>query len=242
MIGIVGGAGPLAGVDLMKKIIEETVAQRDQDHVPVMLLSVPENTPDRTAFLLGEEQNNPAYPISELFLHLEKSGATVAAIPCNTAHAQPIFGVVKQALRKAKSRLRLLNLIEETVTFIKQELPPGAVVGVLSTTGTRKAGIYRLALQEAGLEVLEPDDRWQDRIHAAIYDKGYGIKAHSSPVKPLAVKELTKAMDALIRTGANVIVLGCTEIPLAIMNSYYKGVPMVDPNRILARALIRGWD
>lgn len=232
----------MAGVDLLKKIIEETNARTDQDHLPVTLLSVPEDTPDRTAYLLGREKNNPAYPISQLFLRLEAMGAVVAAIPCNTAHAAPIFGTIKQELGKANSKLRLLSLIEETVTAIKNGIAAGGKVGVLSTTGTYKAGVYREALQDKQLEVIELNEVWRERVHNAIYNTAYGIKAFSSPVNKLAVNELTKAMNELIRKGADAVILGCTEIPLAITNPYYKGIPLIDPSRILARSLIRALD
>lgn len=239
MIGIVGGAGPLAGVDIVKKIIEETRARKDQDHVPVLLLSVPASTPDRTQYLIGAESDNPAYPIAALFQRLEQGGAQVGAIPCNTAHADAIFGVVQQELKQAGSQLKLIHMIQENVAFI-QRYYPGKRVGVLSTKGTRLVGIYREAFQAGSIPLVEPDADWQERIHAAIYDTDYGIKAFSSPVSAHAVAELEAAMQHLIEAqGAEVLVLGCTELPLAIPGSSYQGIPLVDPNRILARALIR---
>lgn len=241
MIGIVGGAGPLAGVDVVKKIIEETTARTDQDHVPVMLLSIPETTPDRTQYLIGEEPRNPAYPIAELFLRLERAGATVAAIPCNTAHADAIFGVVHHQLKSAGSKLQLVHMITETHRHIQRNFP-GKRVGVLSTTGTRRTGLYKQAFESAGFVIVEPEEQWQDRVHNAIYDRAYGIKTFSAPVKPFARQELISSMDHLIGLGAEVIVLGCTEIPLAILEDQYREVPLIDPNRILARALIRAVD
>ena len=239
MIGIVGGAGPLAGVDIVKKIIEETQARKDQDHVPVLLLSIPESTPDRTQFLIGASKENPAFAISSLFQRLEKSGAEVAAIPCNTAHAEAIYGQVQETLKQAGSRLKLIHMIQENTAFIK-EYYPGKRIGVLSTKGTRIVGIYRHAFQENAIPLAEPNDTWQERIHQAIYDTDYGIKAFSSPVTNQAVEEIQGAMQHLIEDqGAEVIVLGCTELPLAIHGSSYAGVPLIDPNRILARALIR---
>jgi aspartate racemase len=86
MIGIVGGVGPLAGLDIFKKIIEETVATKDQEHVPVVLSSQPHRIADRTAFLLGKENQNPAIALKDILLELDKAGARVAAIPCNTSH------------------------------------------------------------------------------------------------------------------------------------------------------------
>lgn len=238
MIGIVGGVGALAGIDVSKKIIEETQVRTDQDHVPMVLLSIPESVPDRTQYLIGAEKTNPAFVISQLLVRLEQAGAVVGAIPCNTAHAEQIFSVVQKELQKVGSQLKLLSMVEECTAYLKQRFP-SKVIGMLSTKGTKLAGIYRNAFEQAGIRIIEPVDSWQERIHSAIYDTGYGIKAFSSPVKEKARKELYEAIEVLIKSGAEVIVLGCTEIPLAIMEIEIKGIPLIDPNRILARALIK---
>lgn len=228
----------MAGVDIVRKIIEETAAGADQEHVPVILLSVPADIPDRTRYLLGEEPLNPGYPISRIFRQLEAAGATVAAIPCNTAHSPPIFGLVQQQLQEAGSKLKLIHLIDETVAYIARYYP-GRAAGVLSTLGTARTGIYHKALEEAGIEPVLPGEDWQHRIHAAIYDPVYGIKAQSSPVTAEAKGELMAAIALLKEKGAGVIILGCTEIPLALPEAEIAGLPLIDPNRVLARALIR---
>src|SRR5690554_4320241 len=115
MIGIVSGAGPLAGVDVARKIIEETIAQTDQEHLPVLLFSIPAEIPDRSSFLLGRDSRNPGGPIGQLFLRLEQAGASVAAIACNTAHAEPIFAEVRESMAAGDSTLNVLHIIEETV-------------------------------------------------------------------------------------------------------------------------------
>lgn len=238
MIGIVGGVGPLAGIDILKKIIEETEVHTDQDHVSTMLLSTPESVSDRTQYLIDTKKRNPAFAISQLLIRLEQSGAIVGAIPCNTAHAEQIFSVIKRELEKVGSQLKLLNIIEECTTYLKQQFP-SKVIGVLSTRGTKISGIYRNAFDKAGIKIIEPIHNWEERIHCAIYDNRYGIKAFSSPVKERARQELYEAIEVLIKSGAEVIVLGCTEIPLAIIEDEFKGIPLIDPNRILARALIK---
>lgn len=242
MIGILSGAGPLAGVDVAKKIIEETVAVTDQDHLPMFISSVPADIPDRTQFLLGRSEANPAYGIAKLFLHLESCGATVAALACNTAHAQPIFEVVESALAEHGSRLNVLHIVRETVRYLSSNFGKGTKVGVLSTSGTKKIGLYRISLQEAGFEVIEADEREQDKVQDAIYNPDFGIKAQSSPVHPAAGNCLREVMAAQKARGAQVLILGCTELPLAIDDREFQGVPIVDPNRLLARALIYNFD
>ena len=241
MIGILGGAGPLAGLDVARKIIEETKATRDQEHLPVLLLSLPAQIPDRTDYLLGRTQENPGGPIADLFLRLEQAGATVAAIVCNTAHSEPIFGLVRQKLNEARSQLKILNIIEEVVTVIKSRFEPAARIAVLGTMGTQQQQLYALPLLAEGYVVLEPDRIDQEKVHGAIYNSGYGIKSHSSPVHKQAVKDLQQAMDVLIDQGAEAILLACTELPLALPEPDYKGVPLLDPNRLLARKLIASY-
>lgn len=238
MIGIVSGAGPLAGLDVARKIIEETIAQTDQEHLPVLLFSIPAEIPDRSAFLLGHDDRNPGGPIGQLFLRLDQAGAQVAAIACNTAHAEPIFAEVRHSLGAAGSKLKVLHLVEETVAELIGRYPQGTKVGVLATDGTRRMALYKKPLEASGFVVVEPDDSEQQLIQAAIYDRQYGIKAQSSPVRAEAVSSLEQGMDGLIARGAEVLLLGCTELPLAVTERSRQGRPIVDPNRILARKLI----
>lgn len=237
MIGIVGGVGPLAGLDIFKKIIEETEVETDQDHLPVLLMSYPHKIVDRTEYIVGKVNTNPGFALADIIRSLAANGAKVAAIPCNTAHAEPIFSVIEGELEKSGTAIQLLHLVRETAKYIKATSPQ-AKVAVLSTTGTRNTGLYKTHLVEQQLEVLELTDAWQERVHEAIYSKSYGIKAFSSPVKDKAVEELTLAMDEFVKQGITHFVLGCTELPLALTQNQYKSLPLIDPNRIIARALI----
>ena len=238
MIGIVGGVGPLAGVDIVTKIIEETKASTDQEHLPVILSSQPHRIADRTAYLLGKTNENPAFALAQIIQELEKAGASVVAVPCNTAHSPRIFDVVREELDKVSCGVKLLHLVEETARYIVEQ-HGNIAVGILSTTGTRNTGLYRNVLDQNGLTPIEPDDNWQEKIHTAIYDTTYGIKAISSPVSNRARQEILDAIAELKKAGAQAVILGCTELPLAIHEKESAGLPIIDPNRILARALIQ---
>lgn len=237
MIGIVGGVGPLAGIDIVQKIIEETKANKDQDHLSVLLFSLPCQIPDRTEYLVGKIQESPATSITSIIKRLSAAGATYAAIPCNTAHAPLIFDQIQKNIEEEAIPILLISMIEYTVKYIQSKYP-GKKVGILSTTGTWKEGIYRNALRSQGIEIVEPDEVLQTQVHAAIYDKAYGIKAQSSPVNPKAVAELEKVATVLASNGAEVLILGCTELPLAFTEQSWNNIPLIDPNRILARSLI----
>ena len=114
IIGVVGEAGPYAGLDLLKKICDQTIANRDREHLTVIGWSQPNQIQDRTDYLLGNVLENPAYAIAKQVQQLAKAGATVAAIPCNTAHVLPIYSVILQVLREAGCMINFLNMIEET--------------------------------------------------------------------------------------------------------------------------------
>ena len=239
MIGIVGGVGPYAGIDLLKKIYDNTVASRDQDHLDTALLSLPSKISDRTDYLEKKTDENPAYAIFNVLQKLERIGVTVAGIPCNSAHSKSIFDVIQRELKKTGSTLTLLNMIEETCGFIERYYPDIKSVGVLSTTGTYKSGIYTEILQEKGYRAIVPGlDMQETLIHPSIYDTNYGIKALSNPVHPRALENLEKGLSFLKRQGAEAVILGCTEISLALSQKRITGMIMIDPTNILARALI----
>lgn len=237
-IGVLGGMGPYAGIDLVKKIFDQTVAATDQEHLDVLLVSAP-SVPDRTAFLLGGSGPNPAHAIAAALLTLERAGASVAGIACNTAHAPRIFDVVVDELRTSAPTLAVLSIVEETLAVLEDRHRNVRRVGILSTTGTLRTRIYSDAVAAAGLTAITPDEATQELVHQAIYDRGYGIKARSSPVSERAREDVLAGIRDVAERGAEVIVLGCTELPLAIPESTVLGLPVLDPAVSLARALIR---
>jgi len=243
MIGIVGGIGPYASVDLLTKVYDSTKANCDQEHLDTVLLSMSSKIEDRTEYLIGKVNINPAYAIAEVLLKLQDLGVTVAGIPCNTAHASKIFNVILTELDKNKSPIKVLHMIEETVLFIKENYPNMTKIGVLSTTGTYNSGIYKSILASNGYEVIQPSFKMvEELIHPAIYHHEYGIKTVSKPIHIQARNNLIQGIAFLQKQGAQAIILGCTEIPLAITESKINDIPMIDPAEILARALIRFLD
>ena len=239
MIGIVGGVGPYAGLDLARKIFDQTVASRDQEHLPVTLLSAPGEISDRTEFLLGKVETNPAHAMADIGLKLEQLGASVVGIPCNTAHAPRIFAVIAQELETAGCNVKLAHMIQEVAGFVRRRHPRIDTVGVLSTMGTYRSGVYPEIIEREGLKVVQPDESLQKDIHAAIYDPEYGIKARSNPVTEKARDKLLAGIASLQSEGAGAVILGCTEIPIAIGEKKIGDTPIIDPTLVLARALIK---
>jgi aspartate racemase len=236
-IGVIGGVGPYAGIDLVKKIFDNTIATCDQDHLDLYLTNLPRLIEDRTEFLLHGGEN-PAHGLFASFRKLALMGASVVAIPCNTAHASPIFTAVAEEAAAAFPQVKLLNMIEETCRYIVEQFPAGTTIGLLATQGTHTIGIYRQYLARyPQMHLIEPDQAGQHRVHESIYHKAYGIKA-VSPVSERACRIVKEEGEALVKRGARALILGCTELPLALSEAD-STVCLIDPTRELARSAIR---
>ena len=136
--------------------------------------------------------------------------------------------------------IRLLHMIHETATHLKANCSGLQKIGVLCTTGTHRSRVYQDVLEANGFETLLPPlDMQEQVIHPAIYDKDYGIKAQLNPVDPRALKGLEEGLTYLVKEGAEAVILGCTEIPIAFRELGKIEVPAIDPTQILARALLR---
>lgn len=244
IILIGGGVGPMAGVALHRKVIENTKSDgTDQGHLEVLHLSRSPIVGDRTEFLLGRDVPDPVAGMLRVFrmaaaaLAVE-SRAAVAGIPCNTFHVPPILERFESGLQAEGIPVRLVHMLRETAGMIGNLTPRATRVGVLSTTGTRGTGVYSSTLAEHGIKVLEIPEEHQDALHEAIYHRQWGLKALSGP-DPRSVERVTRFARMLVDRGAEVLVLGCTELPFALTEGAFDGVPVVDPLTALARALVR---
>ena len=249
MKGIIigGGVGPMAGVELHKKIINSTkTSGTDQDHLDIVHLSFSSLVNDRTKFLLEADGNNPGEKMAQLVasaseIHSGNGLPSVAGVPCNTFHAEKIFNAFTEKVRESGKDIKVINMIEETVSYIKSEFPEGSKIGLLSTTGTRNTHLYAAYLEKEGFELVQADEKDQDSVHDIIYNREWGIKA-KSPVTETAVNKSEHFASVLADKGACCIILGCTEFPLALTGDKYKGTALVDPVAVLARALVREAD
>ncbi len=239
VVGVVAGAGPFAGIDLLGKIARETRAIEDQDHLTVISISQPNRIPDRTEYLLGRSEVNPAFALALQIRQLEDAGAEVVGIPCNTTHAAAIFEVLVEELQRSGCRVKVVNMIQEVVLYLRSIYPGSARIGLLATTGTYHARTYSRALAPQGFEVVLPPSSMQEMsIQPSIYDPEYGIKARGYATEK-AIAELRSAAHYLKGARAETLILGCTELPLAFDERSVDGMFLVDPTLILARALIR---
>jgi aspartate racemase len=239
-IGVVGGLGPYAGLDLVKKIFDNTVASTDQEHLPVAMLSFPGHFPDRSSYIADQSSPNPVPALAEVLRRLDAAGCSVAGMPCNTAHAPIIFDVLRETLAREGRSIRLLNMIEACAAAVPRRGEGIHRVGVLATTSSLQTRLHSNALEGIGLEGIQPDPSFQaEIINPVIFDTTWGLKAQSDPPTERARNQLLDGIRHLRGRGADAVILGCTELPLAIPEPEFEGIPLIDSTDVLARALIR---
>ena len=230
-VGVVGGVGPAATVDFLDKVVRHTPASRDQDHIKLLVEQNPQ-IPDRTENLVSEGID-PTVSLYATCKKLEEGDADIIAIPCNTAHAfvdriQPYLGIP------------IINMLTVTVRYLRDAFPGLRDVGVLATSGTIESGVYQNALESQGLHQVTVGAALQARVMAAIYGK-HGVKAGFTSGQ--CHEDIVAAVEGLMREGIEVIILGCTELPLLLPAGEFIGasgarVQLVDPTEVLAKQCV----
>ena len=220
IVGILGGMGPEATVELFRRILSLTQAKVDQEHLHVLVDSNPK-IPDRTAAILGSGES-PLPLLIETAKNVERSGASFVAIPCNTAHSW------LSELRDAVS-IPIIDMIGETVKQVADHKPSLCKIGLLATTGTLRSGLYQQSFAESGVELLVPSEEQQEATMHVIH----GIKAGDHSVRDI----LIKVAQQLMARGAEGIIPGCTELSLVVSQELLP-VPVFDPLSILAQRCV----
>lgn len=219
-IGVIGGMGVQATIDLYQKIVDVTKAASDQENIPMLIDSYPQ-IEDRTAWILGTGAD-PTNKLVESALRLENGGAAALIMACNTAH------YFAPAIRSAV-RIPLLHIAEATLAVLQEQVPKAAKIALLATDGTRCAGIYERPLQEAGYALEPLGKTQQETIMTAIYD---GVKAGHIAEYVLPVQRVIDALDA------DTVLLACTELPLFLPYLDTEKL-LIDPTAALALSALR---
>ena len=197
ILGVLGGLGPMATAYYLELMIKMTDAATDQEHLQSIVMNFP-TVPDRTAYILGRSKESPLAPMIALGQQLKTMGAGIIATPCITAH------YFHQALQEGIG----LPMIHG-IACVAQQLAAGGIsrVGLMATDGTVQSGIFQRQVEEHGMELILPDADGQAAVMALIYDQ---IKAGQTANLAL----FTSVKEQLRQKGAQVIVLGCTELSL----------------------------
>jgi len=223
VVGVLGGMGPEATVDFMAKVIALTPADKDQDHIRMLVDHNPKVPNRQTAILAGGEDPGPV--LAEMAKRLEAAGADVLVIPCNTA-----FAFAANVIEAVD--ITLISIVEVTIDAILQRDSSVKNVGVLATDGCLRAGVYQDALQERSLTPVLPDGNELAELMELINAIKAGDK---SAAISAAIRDLA---DALISRGAEAIVAGCTEIPL-VLDASMLSVMLISSTDALAAETVR---
>lgn len=219
-LGVIGGLGPMATAYFMQLIIDMTDASTDQEHIPMIIYNCPQ-IPDRTNYLLGKSKENPGPQIIECGRKIENAGAELIAIPCITAHA--LFPEIEKELN-----IPVLHIIKETAAYLKSE--GIKKIGLEATDGTVQTGVFQRELEQQGIEVILPSAEKQEMVMHIIYNN---VKAG----RRVDMDRFGQIEAELHEKGAEVIVLGCTELSM-ISRDEKIGHGYLDAMEVLARAAV----
>jgi len=227
MLGVIGGMGPAATADFFAKLVEETGAASDEEHIPTLIASDP-RVPSRTAAIL-DQGPSPLPALLAIRDRLLAAGATLLAMPCNTAHAW-----YDDLVRDCAAPF--VSIVEASCDAVEPLAAAGSEIGVVATRATLAAKIFERQLQSRGYAVALPrEDELAGSILPAIRMVKEGRAGEAGAL-------LAPAVRALLERGAAAVVLACTETPLALdavaspLRAY-----CVDSNRALARACVARW-
>lgn len=222
VVGVLGGLGPLASAVFQRRTVELTAADRDQDHLDMVVLTH-SSTPDRTARILDAGAADPGPVLRADAELLARLGCEVIAVPCNTAQAF-LRGEFADGLG-----VPLLDIVAVAAQEAAQRAGDTGAVGILATSGTLASGIYQDALAVHGARAVLTDEAEQAEVMRVIYEQ---VKA-GLPGDAGAVLDLA---DALRDRGAGAVVLGCTELSVVYADADLRGHPhLVDGLETLAR-------
>jgi len=221
IIGILGGMGPEATIDLFTKIVRSTPVTGDQDHLRVIIDNNPA-IPDRQKAIL-ENGPSPEPMLIETAKNLEAAGADFIVMPCNTAH----YWIEK--IRKAVT-IPIIDMIEETAKDTARSYPSLRTVGIMAATGTVRSGLYQKHFHKLNVKSISPTEDDQVQLMQAIYSVKAGDLSTPSHTA-IAIGQ------RLIKAGAGAIVVGCTEIPL-VLKPRDLPIPVIDATQVLARRAV----
>lgn len=219
-LGVIGGLGPMATAYFYQLIVQMTEASTDQEHIETIIYSRPA-TPDRTKFILGKSQEDPMPFLLDAGRKLKRQGANVIAIPCITAH------YFQKRLEKTLGT-RVIHAIEETGKYLKHRNIH--TVGIMATDGTVESKLFQTILGKYNIECVTPEKEGQEKVMHLIYKD---VKSG----KPVEMDLFENVSKELFDAGAQVILLGCTELSL-IKRDYALGKGFLDVMEVLARQAV----
>ncbi|NIK79836.1 aspartate racemase [Paenibacillus castaneae] len=197
-LGVIGGMGPKATSVFFDKVIEHTVADRDQDHIDMIILNHA-TLPDRTEVILANQGELFLNAVAKDLQLLEAAGVSNIAIPCNTSH---YFHAAMQRM----TSINIINMVDETLKEIYSLHGEHCKIGILATNGTVSSGVYRSGCEKYGMQLHEPNDSIQEHVMDIIYNK---VK-RNLPVESGEFEGIIN--ELLVNYNCNCVIIACTEL------------------------------
>ena len=221
IVGILGGMGPEATVDLMQRIIQLTPALDDIDHIRCIVDNNPK-VPSRIKAIIEGDGEDPGPCMADMARRLESWGADFLAIACNTAHYY--YEAVSNAVK-----IPVINLIDLVVSHVKQTSPECSKIGILASPAVRMTGLYERRFHAAGIEVVYPGPVFQERLFNVIK----AIKTGDTSVE--VVQTYKEICENLNSSGVESVIIACTELSVISSDLPFESI---DSAEILAREII----
>lgn len=224
VLGVIGGMGTAATIDFYTRIMNHTVAHKDQEHIDMVIINHA-SIIDRTYAIKNNKLDELLKQMHENLKILENAKVTSIAIPCNTSHS--IIDKIQQL-----TSIPIINMIEETAKELKEVVNKGEKVGIMATDGTIMLKIYQQACKKYDIEYFVPEDNIQKQIMDIIYDdvKANGIFDN---------ERFKKVLDYFLQNGCKYVILGCTELS-GFKKDFDKNT--IDPMDYLVKAAILSVD
>ena len=222
-LGILGGMGPAASAEFYRRLTDLTPATNDQDHIPCVIWSDP-TVPDRSTSLINRD-DLPWEKLKRGIQGLKNADCDLVVIPCNTAH----FWYD----RLVALGVPIIHIIDSVVDELRSQGVNSGTIGIIGTAATMRLGLYQHHLRKMGYSCITPGSHDMDKLVQPAIDC---IKANDLST---AHDLLMQAINNLHAWNVNAIVLGCTEIPLAIKDSQSRGKPLVNSIDSLVKSAIK---
>lgn len=220
-VGVLGGLGPMASVYFYEMVVNMTDAKTDQEHVD-MIITNRATTPDRTAFIIGNSNEDPSKILIDDTKKLEKYGVDFIVITCNTAHY--FYEKIANSVN-----IPLVNIVDETIKHAKAT--NHKKLGILATTGNIKTGLYQNMCEKYNIEYLVLDEDRQAQVMEIIYDD---IKSG----KVADMDKFNSIVNYLKENNCDGVILGCTELSILKNDNNLDGEFYIDSLEVLARETI----
>ena len=225
-LGILGGMGPAASAEFITRLIQQTPATRDQDHIPFVLWNEP-RIPDRSTSMRNGDDNPLPYLIDGIQA-LKYTGCDLIVIPCNTAHFWHNELV--------KLNVPIIHIVDSVADALRDVNVVNTKIGIMGTQATVEFGLYQYMLTKLGWDCIVPSKEEMDTSVQPSIDLIKGGKVEQARLILMTV------VKSLIERGANAVVLGCTEIPLAVKEVEENGIPIVNSIDSLVKSVMKSLD